>query len=88
VEARPVHPLEDRALLAEVARALVTSPVHVRVNETERGDKTILSLYVRPADRGLVIGKRGRTITAIRQIFSAIGMVDGRQLIVEIDDSD
>ena len=85
---RPIHPLEERALLAEIARALVDSPVHVRVEEQDIEDKTILKLYVRPPDRGQIIGRRGRTLTVIRQLFSAIGSRYNKQLIVEIDDSD
>jgi len=88
VEARPQHPLEDRALLAEIARALVDTPVHVRVEEEQVGPKLVLHLYVLPQDRGRIIGKRGRTIRALRQVFSAIGMADGRQVVVEVDESD
>lgn len=88
MEARPQHPLEDRALLAEIARALVDAPVHVRVEEEKVGPKLVLHLYVLPQDRGRIIGKRGRTIRALRQVFSAIGMADGRQVVVEVDETD
>jgi uncharacterized protein len=84
VEARPQHALEERALLAEIARALVEAPVHVRVEEEVHNGKTRLHLYVLPPDRGRIIGRRGRTIRAIRQLFSAIGMTEGRQVIVEM----
>jgi len=86
-DARPLSALEDRALLAEIARSLVTSPVHVRVEEEPRGDsRAVLRLYVRPEDRGSIIGRRGRTITALRQLFSAIGMKDGRHLLIELEE--
>lgn len=88
MEARPQHALNERALLAEIARALVSSPVHVRVEEENHDDRTQLHLHVRPPDRGRIIGRGGRTIRAIRQLFSAIGMTEGRQLIVELDESD
>lgn len=85
--ARPLKPLEDRALLAEIARALVSSPVHVRVEEVqEPGNALVLRLYVLPRDRGRIIGKRGQTLTIIRRLFSAIGRLDGRQVLVELDE--
>jgi len=89
MQGRPLRPLEDRALLAEIARSLVDSPVHVRVEEEHINDsKLILKLYVLPKDRGLIIGRRGYTIRTIRQLFSAIGRRDGRQVIVELDEAD
>lgn len=88
MEARPQHALEERALLAEIARALVSVPIHVRVEEAKEGVKTILRLYVLPPDRGRIIGRRGQTIRAIRQLFSAIGIIEGRQVVVEVDETD
>lgn len=64
------------------------APVHVRVEEEDQDSKLLLHLYVLPSDRGKIIGKRGRTIHAIRQLFSAIGMADGREVIVKIDETD
>lgn len=87
-DGRPLYPLEDRALLAEVARALVGSPVHVRVEEEPDGDRLVLRLYVLPQDRGRIIGRRGKTISAVRQLFSAIGAIEGRSVLVELDDAD
>jgi len=84
----PLLPLEDSALLAEIARALVTSPTHVRVEERLQDSKVVLLLYVLPEDRGRVIGRRGCIATAIRQLFSSIGNMDGRQVIVKIDKAD
>lgn len=83
---RPLKPLEDRALLAEVARALVTHPEHVRVEERRIDGRLVLQLYVLPMDRGIVIGKQGRTLSVVRHLFSIIGRRDGRQVVVELDD--
>lgn len=85
MEARPLYALEDRALLAEIVRALVTSPAHVRVEEEQRGEKLlVLHLYVRPQDRGLIIGQKGRTIRILSNLFSLIGFRDGREIKIEV----
>jgi predicted RNA-binding protein YlqC (UPF0109 family) len=78
------RPLEDKALLVEVARALVGHPEDVEVIEDKRGDHHVLMLYVRREDRGRVVGKRGRTIAALRSLFTSIGAADGRLLVVEL----
>lgn len=62
--------------------------MHVRVVEDNFHDMDILHLYVLPADRGRVIGRRGLTIRAIRQLFSSIGSLEGRQLLVELDEAE
>jgi predicted RNA-binding protein YlqC (UPF0109 family) len=79
-------PLEDKELLAEVARALVDRPEQVRVTESPEGGVLVLYLYVAQKDRGKVIGRKGRTISALRNLFSAIGAMDGRQVLVKIED--
>lgn len=84
MEARPQYPLEDRALLAEIARSLVEYPVYVRVEEEQRDKKLVLNIYVLPEDRGSIIGKNGQTIRALRKLFSAIGFKDGREVVVEL----
>lgn len=89
MENRPQRALEDRALLAEVARTFVSSPVHVRVEEVIKSvGSSVLRLYVLPRDRGRIIGKRGQTLTIIRRLFSAIGRLEGRSVIVELDETD
>lgn len=81
------RPLKDSALLTEVTRALVCRPDHVRVRcEDLPEGPYILHLDVHPEDKGRVIGRDGRIISALRRLFSAVGALDGRQLIVEIDD--
>lgn len=81
-----VLPLEDRELLAEIARALIERPTEVHVEERKEGDVWALYLYVPAQDRGRVIGRKGRTISAIRNLFSSIGRADGKRLLVKIAD--
>jgi len=81
-----VLPLEDSVLLLEVARSLVDHPAEVKVHREDNPTyKTLtLTLDVLPADRGRVIGRKGRTISAIRNLFSAIGLMDGRRVLIKL----
>lgn len=81
-------PLEDRELLAEIARSLVRRPDQVRVEEKRQGNTTVLLLDVADKDKGKIIGRRGRTISSIRKLFTAIGIMDGRNLVVKLRDDD
>lgn len=82
----------DRAVLAPrvldyIARALADNPdaVSVRVDENPgRGVK--LSLSVSADDLGRVIGRRGRTASALRTVVGAAGARDGVTTSVDILD--
>ena len=67
-----------------LARALVDEPDAVEVTEVEGERSTILQLRVAPDDMGKVIGKRGRTVRAIRSLVRAAGSRQGVTTLVEI----
>jgi hypothetical protein len=73
-----------KEVLEYVARALVDEPDAVEVTELEGGTSTVLQLKVAPDDMGKVIGKRGRTIKAIRSVVRAAGSRQDVSTIVEI----
>lgn len=75
---------EDIAEAVEhLVRGIVAEPdaVTVRVDNGRRG--TTLRVSVSPADQGRVIGRRGRTASALRTVVTAIG---GKSYRVEIAD--
>lgn len=63
----------DQEFLAEIIRAIVNNPDEVKVTRTvdERG--VLLTLDVNPTDIGYVVGRRGRTIQAIRTLVKVVG---------------
>ena len=63
-----------RALIEQVAKALVDEPDAVSVNQVEERGETVLELAVAPNDLGKVIGKQGRTARAMRTLLSASGL--------------
>jgi predicted RNA-binding protein YlqC (UPF0109 family) len=71
-----------KELLATFARALVDEPDRVRVDEYDGGE--LLELSVADADRGAVIGRRGRTADALRTLLDAAARRRGRRCELEI----
>ena len=72
-------------LLAYLARELVDDPDAVRVETEERDGALILILHVAQDDLGKVIGRGGRTATALRTLVAGIG---GRGIRVDVVDTD
>jgi predicted RNA-binding protein YlqC (UPF0109 family) len=71
-------------VLEYIARALVDEPDAVEVTEVAGERSVILQLTVAPDDMGKVIGKRGRTVWAIRSLVRAAGSRQGVTTLVEI----
>ena len=63
-----------RALVEQVAKALVDEPGQVSVSQVEEGGETVLELVVAPNDLGRVIGRQGRTARAMRTLLGAAGL--------------
>ncbi len=66
-----------------VARSLVDNPDDVQISETGREGDEVFRIGLHPADVGLVIGKGGRTIGAIRNIINTANR-SGSTLAVEV----
>ncbi|MGH3709444.1 MAG: RNA-binding protein [Pseudonocardiaceae bacterium] len=71
--------------LEHLVRGIVDNPddVHVQLVTTRRG--RTLEVHVHPDDLGKVIGRGGRTATALRTVMSGIG---GRGVRVDVVDTD
>jgi len=74
--------------LLAVVRLLVDEPRQAAVEAIPVGDADAVELRLRTAetDRGKVIGRRGRTIDALRSLARARGARDGRAIEVELLD--
>ncbi len=73
-----------RALVEQIAKALVDEPEQVSVRAVDGEQVTVLELRVAPADLGKVIGKQGRTARSIRTILGAAGMKLKKRFTLEI----
>ena len=73
-------------LLEYLAQGLVEQPGEVRVNEVNEGDATVLELSVAADDYGNVIGRGGRTASALRSVIKSAGAKRGHRVFVDIVD--
>ena len=73
-----------RALVEQIAKALVDDPDQVAVRAVDGEQVTVLELRVGPNDLGKVIGKQGRTARSIRTILGAAGMKLKKRFTLEI----
>jgi len=74
-----------RALVEQMAKALVDEPEKVSVNLVQGdGESVVLELRVAPGDLGKVIGKQGRTARSMRTILGAAGMKLQKRFTLEI----
>ena len=70
-----------RALVEQIAKALVDEPDQVSVSQVE-GD--VLELSVAPNDVGKVIGAKGRVARALRALIGAAGVRMHKRFTLEI----
>lgn len=73
--------------LLRLARLLVDDPRSVEVDAREDDEGPVeLRLRVAPDDRGKVIGRRGRTIDALRALARVRGELEGRDYDLDVVD--
>jgi uncharacterized protein len=76
-----------KELLEYLARGLVDRPDEVRVTEVREDDGTVvLELSVNQDDYGSVIGRGGRTASALRTVLKATAVKDQRRVFLDIVD--
>jgi predicted RNA-binding protein YlqC (UPF0109 family) len=74
-------------LLEYLARSLVDRPDEVTVEAFEEDDGTlVLELRVADDDTGKVIGRGGRTVSALRTVVKAAAVRDGQRVLVDVVD--
>jgi predicted RNA-binding protein YlqC (UPF0109 family) len=77
-----------KELLEYMARGLVSDPDAVDVTEVHEEDgSVVLELAVAPDDYGSVIGRGGRTATALRAVIKAAAVKEHRRVFVDIVDA-
>jgi predicted RNA-binding protein YlqC (UPF0109 family) len=73
-------------LLEYLAKALVDKPEAVKVESFEDDGALVLELSVDEDDYGHVIGRGGRTASALRTVVKAAGSRQDKRVLVDIVD--
>ena len=71
-------------VLEYLTRGIVDHPDDVEITTVEEDGEYVLELRVHPDDMGKVIGRRGRTAKALRQMVKAAATREGTSATVEI----
>lgn len=73
-------------LLEYILKQLVPNPGQVEVEEDRNDSEINYLVTVAPEDMGLVIGKNGQTIKAIRRLLSVRAISDNVRVNVRLND--
>jgi len=71
-------------LVAYLAKALVDKPEEVVVTQLEGAQTSVIELRVAKEDMGMIIGRQGRTASALRTILGAASKKSKKRCILEI----
>lgn len=75
-----------RAVIETIVRALVDQPDAVTVTESVRRGVSVLELRTAPGDMGKIIGRQGRTATALRTLLAVTAERHGTRAQLDIKD--
>jgi hypothetical protein len=75
-----------RAVVEVVVRALVDNPDAVQVTESQRRGMTMIELTTAPGDMGKVIGRQGRTVSALRTLVTLTAEKHGQRAQLDLRD--
>ena len=75
-----------RDVVEVIVKALVDEPGAVAVTETEQRGTVAVDVHVAESDLGRLIGRQGRTATAIRTLAQVTVDADGLRASVEFRD--
>ena len=70
--------------VAFLAQALVDNPDKIEVNELGEGKTRVIELKVAQEDLGRIIGRKGRTVKAIRTLLDAASIKKKKRIVLEV----
>ncbi len=79
---KPVY----QAVLENILTSLVNNPQEVKVQRIIDEMGVLLRVKLHPQDMGLIIGRKGETIKAIKTIIKAIGTKNHARVNIKIEE--
>jgi predicted RNA-binding protein YlqC (UPF0109 family) len=73
-----------KTLLEYLTKLIVKNPAQVGVVEEPTPEWTVLHLTVAPSDMGLVIGKGGKIISALRNLVRVKAIKEGKRVHLQL----
>jgi len=73
-----------KKLVLHIVEALVDHPEQIAINEVQGGQTSVLEVAVAKEDLGKVIGKKGRTVNAIRTMMKASDDKFEKRMLLEL----
>ena len=73
-------------LLEYIVKNLVTKPEAIKIDEQKGAEAVNLNLSVDPSDMGLIIGKGGQTIRAIRKLLSVRAIAENVRVNLQLNE--
>lgn len=71
-------------LVEYIVKGIVSKPEAVQLAEENQNGEVKFTLTVDPIDMGVVIGKSGQTIKAIRKLLAVRAMAENRRVYLQI----
>jgi len=71
--------------LENILKSLVNHPEDVKVERTVDEMGVLLTIKVNPADVGMVIGRKGNTIRAIRTLVKIVGLKNRARINIKLE---
>ena len=71
-------------LVEDMVKRLVDNPEEVKIVQNQGDSTTVFEVRVAKTDMGKIIGKKGKTIEALRVIIGACGAKEKRRCVFQI----
>jgi len=78
--------VDYQAFLGNIVKALVDHPEAVKIEKTLDEMGVLLTLRIDPKDMGLVVGRQGTTIKAIRTLLRVVGLKNRARINLKLEE--